>query len=64
MTIEEIQKLAELTETARINNDIVVLKKIYQIIQQDEINGQIGDLEGNEWFFSRINSEQLNSILS
>lgn len=61
MTIEQIQKLSEATEIASSTNNIKLLKKIWELIQNDKkING--ANEEGSEWFFALITSNQANAI--
>lgn len=62
MTIEQMQKLSELTEIAAEKNDIATLKKIKSIIDQDIAENGIETVMGIEWFESLLNGQQLAEI--
>lgn len=62
MTIEEIQKLSELTNEAVEQNDLVAINKIWEIIKQSDETSEFLDFEGNEWFFSSLTAIQMNSL--
>lgn len=63
MTIEEMQQLAELTETAAKSNDIESLIKIAKIIDDDLSNTETPTNEGAEWFYSSLTSEQMEAVV-
>jgi hypothetical protein len=58
MTIEQMQKLSELTMAATEKNDIATLQKIKSIINQDIAENGSHDDFGIEWFQSLLTSEQ------
>lgn len=62
MTIEQMQKLSELTTAAAEKNDIATLKKIKTIIDQDIAENGIEPIFGIEWFESSLTGEQLMAI--
>ena len=62
MTIEQMQKLSELTSAAAEKNDIATLKKIKSIIDQDIEENGIESVMGIEWFESSLTGEQLMAI--
>lgn len=62
MTIEQIQKLSELTNEAVEQNDLVAINKIWEIIKQSDETSEFLDFEGNEWFFSSLNAIQMDSL--
>ncbi len=57
MTIEQIQKLSELTQIAVQNNDVDSLVKIRKIIEQEEQQSEFKTITGSEWFESLLPSE-------
>ena len=63
MTIEQMIKLSDATEIAATNNDIDTLKKIWTIIQTDEIENGPTE-EGAEWFMALISADQFDAITS
>lgn len=63
MTIEQMGKLSDATEIASATNDIDTLKKIWTIIQTDEIENGATE-EGAEWFMALISSDQFDAIRS
>lgn len=63
MTIEQMIKLSDATEIAATNNDIDTLKKIWTIIQTDEIENGPNE-EGAEWFMALISTDQFDAITS
>lgn len=63
MTIEQMRKLSEATETASFQNDIDTLKKIYTIIDNDQKENGATE-EGGEWFFALISTDQFDAIRS
>ena len=63
MTIEQMIKLSDATEIAAANNDIDTLKKIWTIIQTDEIENGPNE-EGAEWFMALISTDQFDAITS
>jgi hypothetical protein len=56
-------KLSDATEIAATNNDIDTLKKIWTIIQTDEIENGPNE-EGAEWFMALISTDQFDAITS
>lgn len=62
MTIEQMQKLSELTTAAAEKNDIATLKKIKTIIDQDIAENGIETVFGIEWFESSLTGEQWIAI--
>lgn len=62
MTIEQMQKLSELTTIAAEKNDIATLKQIKSIIDQDIQENGIEQTLGIEWFESLLNGQQLAEI--
>ena len=62
MTIEQMQKLSELTEVAAEKNEIATLKKIKSIIDQEIEENGIESVMGIEWFESLLTGEQLAEI--
>lgn len=62
MTIEEMQQLAELTETAASSNDIDSLIKIAKIIEDDALTTDEPNPEGGEWFYSMLTAQQIEAI--
>jgi len=62
MTIEEIQKLSELTTVATEQNDLVAINKIWEIIKQSDETSEFLDFEGNEWFLSSLTAAQFDSL--
>jgi len=62
MTIEQMQKLSELTAAAAEKNDIATLKKIKSIIDQDIEENGMETVMGVEWFESMLTGEQLAEI--
>jgi hypothetical protein len=62
MTIEQLQELAELTETAASSNDIETLIKIAKIIDDDELTTDEPNPEGAEWFYSLLTAQQIEAI--
>jgi hypothetical protein len=63
MTIEEMQQLAELTETAASSNDIDSLIKIAKIIEDDALTTNETNPEGGEWFYSMLTAQQINAVI-
>lgn len=62
MTIEQMQKLSELTTAAAEKNDIATLQKIKSIIDQDIEENGIESTFGIEWFESSLTGEQLAEL--
>jgi hypothetical protein len=62
MTIEEMQQLAELTETAALANDIDSLTKIKKIIEDDASTSNEPNPEGDEWFIALLTAAQIEAI--
>lgn len=62
MTIEQMQKLSELTTAAAEKNDIATLQKIKTIIDQDIAENGIETTLGIEWFESSLTGQQLAEI--
>jgi hypothetical protein len=62
MTIQQMQKLSELTTAAAEKNDIATLQKIKSIIDQDIEENGIEQTFGIEWFESSLNGEQLAEL--
>jgi hypothetical protein len=62
MTIDQMQKLSELTAAAAEKNDIATLKKIKSIIDQDIQENGIEPTLGIEWFESLLTGQQLAEI--
>jgi hypothetical protein len=62
MTIEQMQKLSELTTAAAEKNDIATLQKIKSIIDQDIEENGIEQTFGIEWFESSLTGEQLAEL--
>jgi hypothetical protein len=62
MTIEQMQKLSELTTAAAEKNDIATLQKIKTIIDQDVAENGIESTLGTEWFESSLTGEQLAAL--
>jgi hypothetical protein len=63
MTIEQMSKLSDVTEIASATNDIDTLKKVWTIIQTDEIENGPTE-EGAEWFMALISTDQFDAIRS
>jgi len=62
MTIEQLQELAELTETAASSNDIDSLTKIKKIIEDDALTTDEPNPEGDEWFIALLTAQQIEAI--
>jgi len=62
MTIEQMQKLSELTTAAAEKNDMATLQKIKSIIDQDIQENGIEPTLGIEWFESSLTGEQLAGL--
>ena len=62
MTIEQMQRLSELTTAASQKNDIATLKKIKTIIDQDIAENGIEPILGIEWFEPSLTGEQWIAI--
>lgn len=62
MTIEQMQKLSELTTAAAEKNNIATLQKIKSIIDQDIQENGIETTLGIEWFESLLTGQQLAEI--
>jgi len=62
MTIEQMQKLSELTTVAAEKNDIETLQKIKTIIDQDIEENGIELTLGIEWFESSLTGQQLAAL--
>jgi hypothetical protein len=62
MTIEQMQRLSELTSAAAERNDIATLKQIKSIIDQDIAENGMETILGIEWFESSLTGEQLAAI--
>jgi hypothetical protein len=62
MTIDQMQKLSELTTAAAEKNDVATLKKIKSIIDQDIAENGIETVMGIEWFESLLSGQQLAEI--
>ena len=62
MTIEQMQRLSELTTAAGEKNDIATLQKIKIIIDQDIAENGVEPSLGIEWFYSSLTTEQMMAI--
>jgi hypothetical protein len=62
MTIEQMQRLSELTIAAVENNDVDTIKQIKTIIDQDIAENGIESAMGTEWFESLLTGEIHNII--